>query len=52
MLGRLRKQLRGELESPEAERRFGHGWLSGVAALVLAFQPPIRLSAPVRVRAS
>ncbi len=36
MLDELRRRLRGELESPEEERRFGRGWLSGVAALVLA----------------
>jgi sterol desaturase/sphingolipid hydroxylase (fatty acid hydroxylase superfamily) len=36
MIRRLRQRLRTELESPDAARRFGQGWLSGVAALVLA----------------
>jgi sterol desaturase/sphingolipid hydroxylase (fatty acid hydroxylase superfamily) len=35
MLDELRLRLRGELESPTEERRFGQGWQSGVAALVL-----------------
>lgn len=31
----MRKQLRNELEAPEALRRFGSGWLSGVLGFVL-----------------
>ena len=36
MLHDLRLRLRAELEAPAGARRFGQGWLSGVAALVLA----------------
>jgi len=36
MLHDLRMRLRAELEAPPGTRRFGQGWLSGVAALVLA----------------
>ena len=36
MLHDLRMRLRAELEAPAGARRFGQGWLSGVAALVLA----------------
>jgi sterol desaturase/sphingolipid hydroxylase (fatty acid hydroxylase superfamily) len=35
-ISRFRQLLRSDLESPEVERRFGKGWISGVAALVLA----------------
>jgi sterol desaturase/sphingolipid hydroxylase (fatty acid hydroxylase superfamily) len=31
----VRQQLRAELEAPEALRRFGSGWISGVLGLVL-----------------
>ena len=36
LISNFRKHLRSDLESPEAERQFGKGWISGVAALVLA----------------
>jgi sterol desaturase/sphingolipid hydroxylase (fatty acid hydroxylase superfamily) len=36
MIDEYRRRLRGELESPADARRLGRGWLSGVAALVLA----------------
>src|SRR5690242_2478643 len=36
MIDDFRRRLRGELESPAETRRFGRGWLSGVAALVLS----------------
>ena len=35
-MGKLRRKLRADLESPEAERAFGSGWISGVLALALA----------------
>ena len=35
-MGKLRQILRADLESPEAERAFGSGWISGVLALALA----------------
>ena len=35
-MGELRQKLRADLESPEAERAFGSGWISGVLALALA----------------
>jgi sterol desaturase/sphingolipid hydroxylase (fatty acid hydroxylase superfamily) len=31
---RLRKYLRKEIESPEEQRRFGTGWISGIVALI------------------
>src|ERR1051325_4801097 len=34
-LHEVRMQVRAELEAPEALRRFGSGWLSGVLGLVL-----------------
>jgi sterol desaturase/sphingolipid hydroxylase (fatty acid hydroxylase superfamily) len=38
MLGdNVRKKVRDELESPAERRRFGTGWISGVAALLAAF---------------
>ena len=36
IISRFRQLLRSDLEAPEAERQFGRGWISGVAALVLA----------------
>ena len=36
MIDEYRRRLRGELESSADSRRFGRGWLSGVAALALA----------------
>lgn len=36
LISNFRQLLRSDLEAPEAERQFGKGWLSGVAALVLA----------------
>ena len=36
IISRFRQLLRSDLESPEIERQFGRGWLSGVAALILA----------------
>lgn len=36
LLSRYRQLLRSDLESPVGERQFGRGWISGVAALVLA----------------
>jgi sterol desaturase/sphingolipid hydroxylase (fatty acid hydroxylase superfamily) len=36
MIDDVRQRLRAELESPAEARRLGRGWLSGVAALVLA----------------
>jgi len=36
IISQFRQLLRSDLESPEVERQFGKGWLSGVAALVLA----------------
>lgn len=35
MIQKLRLAIRNDLEAPEENRRFGSGWLSGVAALVL-----------------
>lgn len=35
MIQKLRLAIRNDLEAPEELRRFGSGWLSGVAALVL-----------------
>lgn len=35
MIQKLRLAIRNDLEAPEEARRFGSGWLSGVAALVL-----------------
>jgi len=34
VLSKLRKKVRAELESPADQRRFGSGWIAGVAALV------------------
>jgi len=34
LIGRIRKNVRADLESPPELRQFGTGWLSGVAALV------------------
>src|SRR6266571_1919104 len=36
IISRFRQLLRSDLESPEVERQFGKGWISGVGALVLA----------------
>jgi sterol desaturase/sphingolipid hydroxylase (fatty acid hydroxylase superfamily) len=36
LISRYRQLLRSDLEAPEVERQFGRGWISGVAALVLA----------------
>ncbi len=36
LINELRKCVRADLESPAERRRFGTGWLSGVAALVAA----------------
>jgi sterol desaturase/sphingolipid hydroxylase (fatty acid hydroxylase superfamily) len=36
IIAQYRQLLRSDLESPEIERQFGKGWISGVAALVLA----------------
>jgi sterol desaturase/sphingolipid hydroxylase (fatty acid hydroxylase superfamily) len=36
MLNKVRLKVRADLESPAKQRRFGTGWLSGVAALVTA----------------
>jgi len=36
VISRFRQMLRSDLESSEAERQFGKGWISGVGALVLA----------------
>jgi len=36
LISRFRQLLRSDLEAPESERQFGKGWISGVAALVLA----------------
>lgn len=36
LISRFRQLLRSDLESPEAERQFGKGWISGVSALILA----------------
>ncbi len=36
LISRFRHLLRSDLESSAAERQFGRGWISGVAALVLA----------------
>jgi sterol desaturase/sphingolipid hydroxylase (fatty acid hydroxylase superfamily) len=36
MIGQLRKKIRADLEAPRDMRRCGTGWLSGVAALVMA----------------
>lgn len=35
MIQKLRLAIRNDLEAPEEARRFGSGWLSGVAALIL-----------------
>jgi hypothetical protein len=35
-IGKIRRKLRADLESPPTLRRLGTGWLSGVAALVAA----------------
>lgn len=35
MIRKLRLAIRNDLEAPEEARRFGTGWLSGVAALIL-----------------
>ncbi len=35
LISRFRQLLRSDLESSEADRAFGRGWISGVAALVL-----------------
>jgi sterol desaturase/sphingolipid hydroxylase (fatty acid hydroxylase superfamily) len=34
LINDLRKKVRTDLESPEEHRRFGTGWISGVAALI------------------
>jgi sterol desaturase/sphingolipid hydroxylase (fatty acid hydroxylase superfamily) len=36
LIDKARTQIRADLESPPDQRRFGTGWLSGVAALVAA----------------
>ncbi|HET6250078.1 MAG TPA: sterol desaturase family protein [Tepidisphaeraceae bacterium] len=36
IINEVRKKVRADLESPAAQRAFGTGWLSGVAALVAA----------------
>jgi len=36
LIHRLRLRLRAELEAPSEQRRFGSGWLSGIAALAAA----------------
>ncbi len=36
IISRFRQILRSDLEAPDVERQFGRGWISGVAALVLA----------------
>ena len=36
LINKLRLRIRADLESPPEHRRFGAGWLSGVAALVAA----------------
>jgi sterol desaturase/sphingolipid hydroxylase (fatty acid hydroxylase superfamily) len=36
IISRFRHLLRSDLESPEIERQFGKGWISGVIALILA----------------
>lgn len=36
LIGKYRQKLRADLESPAPQRRWGTGWLSGVAALVVA----------------